>query len=68
MTPVEEWKSAWRWISMQAMAATAAIQAVWAALPDDLKQHLPERLVTALSLSLLLLGIGGRLVKQERRR
>ena len=68
MTPVEEWKSAWRWISMQAMAATAAIQAVWAALPDDLKQHLPGRLVTALSLSLLLLGIGGRLVKQERRR
>jgi hypothetical protein len=68
VTLVEEWKQAWRWISVQAMAATAAIQAVWASLPDDLKQHLPGRLVTALSLGLLLLGIGGRLVRQERKR
>ena len=67
MTPVREWKQAWRWFSVQAMAASAAIQAVWVTLPDDLKQHLPERLVTALSLGLLLVGIGGRLVRQERR-
>mgnify|MGYP001129370134 CR=1 FL=1 len=67
MTPVREWKQAWRWFSVQAMAASAAIQAVWVTLPDDLKQHLPGWLVTALSLGLLLVGIGGRLVRQERR-
>ena len=67
MTPVREWKQAWRWFSVQAMAASAAIQAVWVTLPDDLKQHLPEWLVTALSLGLLLVGIGGRLIRQERR-
>jgi len=63
---VAEWKSAWRWFSLQAMALTAAIQAAWAALPDDLKQHFPARIVTAVSILLLLLGIGGRLVRQGR--
>ena len=66
MTLVEEWRSAWRWFSLQAMALTAAIQAAWAAIPDDLKQHFPARLVTAVSIGLLLLGIGGRLVKQRK--
>jgi hypothetical protein len=68
VTLVEEWKSAWRWFSMQAMAATVAIQAVWAGLPDDLKRHLPEKLVAALSLGLLLVGLCGRLVRQEKKR
>jgi hypothetical protein len=66
MRLVEEWKGAWRWFSCQAMALTAAIQAAWAAMPDDLKQHFPARAVTMVSVALLLLGIGGRLVRQER--
>jgi hypothetical protein len=66
MRLVEEWRSAWRWFSLQAMALTAAIQAAWAALPDDLKQHVPAKAVTAVSVALLLLGIGGRLVKQKK--
>jgi hypothetical protein len=63
---VEEWKSAWRWFSLQAMALTAAIQAAWGAMPDDLKQHFPAKAVSAVSIALLLLGIGGRLLKQKR--
>jgi hypothetical protein len=66
MMLVEEWRSAWRWFSLQAMALTAAIQAAWAAMPDDIKSHFPEKLVMAVSVGLLLLGIGGRLVRQER--
>ncbi len=71
MRPVEEWlvenwRGAWRWFSLQAMALTAAIQAAWAAMPDDLKQHFPAKLVTAISVGLLLLGIGGRLVRQRK--
>jgi hypothetical protein len=64
---VENWHSAWRWFSLQAMALTAAVQAGWAALPDDLRAHFPARAVTAVSVGLLLLGIAGRLVRQERR-
>ncbi|MBV9548262.1 MAG: hypothetical protein JO256_01155 [Alphaproteobacteria bacterium] len=66
MKLVVEWKSAWRWFSVQAMVLTAAVQAAWAALPDDLKSHVPGRIVTALSLLLLVLGICGRLVQQDR--
>jgi len=66
MRLVEEWRIAWRWFSMQAMALVVAIQGAWAALPDDLKQHFPGRLVTAVSVALLLLGIGGRLVSQRK--
>jgi hypothetical protein len=47
------------------MALVAAIQGGWAALPDDLRGHFPGHLVTALSIALLLLGIGGRLVRQK---
>jgi hypothetical protein len=66
MRLVDEWRGAWRWFSLQAMALVAAIQGGWAALPDDLKQHFPARAVTILSVALLLLGIGGRLVRQRR--
>ena len=66
MKLIDEWRHAWRWFSMQAMVMVAALQGGWAALPDDLKQHFPARLVTALSVGLLLLGIGGRLVRQDR--
>jgi hypothetical protein len=67
MKLIEEWRLAWRWFSMQAMVAVAALQGGWAAVPDDLKQHFPARLVTSLSVGLLLLGIGGRLVRQPRK-
>ncbi len=71
MKPVEErlvenWKGAWRWFSLQAMALVVAVQGAWAAMPDDLKTHFPAWLVTAVSVGLLLLGIGGRLVKQNK--
>ena len=66
MKLLPEWRQAWRWFSMQAMVLVAAIQGGWAAIPDDLKAHFPSRLVGALSVALLLLGIGGRLVRQKR--
>ena len=63
---VENWRGAWRWFSLQAMALTAAIQAAWAAMPDELRAHFPTRMVTAVSVGLLLLGIGGRLVRPRK--
>ena len=49
------------------MVLAGAVQGTWAALSDDLKQHVPHGLVTALTLCLLAAGIGGRLVKQDRK-
>jgi hypothetical protein len=66
MRLVAEWRGAWRWFSVQAMALVAAVQAAWAAMPDDMRRHFPHALVTALSVGMLLLGIGGRLVRQRK--
>lgn len=66
MQVIAEWRSAWRWFSVQAMALTAALQGAWAALPEDLKARAPAHLVTVLSLALLALGVAGRLVRQRR--
>ena len=62
---IAEWRQAWRWFSMQAMLLSGAVQAAWVALPADLKQYLPSWLGLVLSLSVLVLGLGGRLVRQH---
>jgi len=58
-------RRAWRWFSVQAMAAALAIEAAWANLPLDLKGSIPESAVTYGTMALLALGIIGRLVQQE---
>lgn len=58
-------RRAWRWFSVQAMAAALAIEAAWANLPMDLKASIPESAVTYGTMALLALGIVGRLVQQE---
>lgn len=64
MKLVEDFKSAWRWFSVQAMALAIAIQGTWEVLPPDMKSDIPPKLVTYVTLGLLVLGVAGRLVKQ----
>lgn len=66
MRLVDEWRRAWRWFSVQAMVLAAAVQAAWDALPADMRAAVPAGLVTGVTLLLLMLGIGGRLVKQRK--
>ena len=61
---VEDWHRAWRWFSVQSMAASAVLLGAWEGLPDELRQRLPHGLPHALAIVLLVLGIFGRLVKQ----
>jgi hypothetical protein len=62
---VPDWRRSWRWISMQMMTAAVAVQGSWLAVPDDLKSTVPHGLVQWVTLALLLLGVGGRLVTQS---
>lgn len=62
---VDEWRSAWRWFSVQSMALAAVLLAAWQALPDELRAALPRALPRWLAIALLVLGIAGRLVKQN---
>ena len=63
---VPEAKQAWRWLSIQMMALAAAIQTAWASLDDQTKAALPGKLVAYTTIGLLVLGIGGRLLKQKK--
>ena len=64
---VDDIRHAWRWFSVQAMVLAGAVQGAWAAFGDDLKQNVPHWLVTTITLGLLAAGVGGRLVKQDRK-
>lgn len=61
---VDEWRSAWKWISVNSMAAALAVQVTWANIPDDMKRTIPADYVFYLTAALLGLGIVGRLTKQ----
>lgn len=62
---VEDAHKAWSWLSMQAMMLAGALQLAWAGLPADMRDALPRYLVTALTVLVLVLGMVGRLIKQE---
>lgn len=40
MKLVSNWKEAWRWNSMQALVAIAALPAIWSQLPPDVRLYL----------------------------
>lgn len=64
MKLVDDAKQAWKWISVQSMAAAVALQGAWEFIPDDMKASIPHSWVTYATLGLLALGLVGRLVKQ----
>lgn len=61
---VEDWRKAWKWFSVNAMVGAGAIQGAWLQVPDDLKAHVPNGLVSGATIALLVLGVAGRIVKQ----
>lgn len=66
MRLIDNWRKAHRMLSVQAMALAAAIQGTWPLIPDDLKATLPPHLVHWVSIALLVAGIAGRLVSQDK--
>ena len=65
MKLIDEWKSAWKMFSVWAMAAAAAIQGAYIAMPDAFQQLIPHEWMHYLSLTLMVLGIAGRLIQQS---
>ena len=61
---IDDWRNAWKWISVNAMVAAGAIQGAWLQIPEDLKAHVPPQLVSGATIALLVLGVAGRLIKQ----
>jgi membrane-anchored protein YejM (alkaline phosphatase superfamily) len=67
MKLIDEWRKAWKWFSVQAMVLAGTAQAAWMAMPDDLKASLPQNAVQWGTFILLVFGIAGRLVDQEKK-
>lgn len=64
-TLISDWRSGWRWFSVQAMSLSIAIMAAWVALPDAWKSVLPTWVFQTIVMAVLALGIIGRFIPQE---
>lgn len=63
--PVEDWRQAASWLSIQAMALNTAFLATWALVPERFQNKIGEDWVTGIAIALLVLGMFGRLTKQK---
>lgn len=66
MKLIPDWKQAWRWFSVQALAAIMALPIVWGMLPADVKGFLPDVWEPWVFVVLAAAGIVGRLIDQNR--
>ena len=66
MRLVPDWRAAWRWFSVQALAAIVMLPVVWASLPTDVKAWLPDGAEPWVLATLAVAGIVGRLVDQKK--
>jgi len=66
MRMIENWRKAYRMLSVQAMALATAIQGTWMTIPDDMKASIPVQAVHWITMGLLAFGIFGRLVDQPK--
>lgn len=65
MRLVTEWRSAWKWLSVQFVAAAGTVQLSVLAFPETIRQYLPDWLTHALAVALLAGAVLGRLIDQK---
>ena len=66
MKLIPDWKQAPKWFSVQALSLAATIQATWALIPDDLKASIPQEWVAGATSVILVLGVLGRILDQNK--
>lgn len=64
MKLIPDWRRSWRFFSVQAMTVAGAVQIAWIALPEDMRATMPDSWLRYLTITLLVAGTIGRLVKQ----
>ncbi len=64
MKLVPDWRRAWRWFSVQALALQGIAGAAWLAVPDDMRAAVPPDWLAVAAVALTVLGILGRIVDQ----
>jgi hypothetical protein len=61
----DDWKRAWRWYSVQAMAALAGLPLAYMALPADWQAAIPQAWKVAAVVVVLAAGVVGRVIDQK---
>lgn len=65
MKLVEKWYDCWKWFSVHALVLQGIFIAFWAKLTPDQISSLPQHTEIYVTVLIALLGLVGRLVKQE---
>lgn len=67
---VQDWKSCWKWISVQCLALTFAVSTTWDTLPTKWQDILLENSTVGVAFKLIsilsFMGVVGRLLKQDK--
>lgn len=63
---VPDWRSAWRWFSVQALAVIAALPLAWASLPPEVTEWVPPAWRMPIIVALAICGIIGRVIDQSK--
>jgi len=66
MKLIDNARNAWRMFCMWAMGLAIVVQTVWVELPADLRDSLDSTTVRYITIGLLVAGMLGRLVKQDK--
>lgn len=61
---VPDWKRAWRWLSVHALAITGALPGIWISLPADWRAAVPAGWLAVVTLITASMGVYGRLIDQ----
>jgi protein-S-isoprenylcysteine O-methyltransferase Ste14 len=66
MKLIPDWRSAWRWFSVQVLAVIAMLPLVWPSLPPQVTGWVPENWRPWIIVLLAIGGIAGRLIDQKK--
>lgn len=66
MKLVADWRQAWRWFSVQALALVALLPVVWPSLPPQVTGWVPEEWRPWVVVVIAIGGIAGRLIDQNK--
>lgn len=65
MKLIEDWHHAWKWLSVQFVAAAGAVQLALLSFPEVLRAYIPDSWMHVIVLVLLAAAVVGRLVDQK---
>lgn len=64
MKLIDEWRSAWKYLSVQANSIGVAISGTYAIMYDQLKENFPPQYMVMVTAAVFVSGIIGRVVSQ----